>query len=535
MKILNAAQMREIDRLTTERFGIPSLELMENAGTRVVEVLRERFPDLPRRKTVILCGKGNNGGDGFVVARLLWRLGNRPDVYLFSEVEAVKGDAAVNLRRWQELTGGVSVVVSENAWSQAKEALHRADLVVDALLGTGLTGAAQGLVRTAIEEVNRLRPETKVLAIDIPSGLPSDTACFEEPVVRADCTVTFTAPKLGQVLPPGSETVGELLVRDIGTPPYLLGECAASKIHWLEPGEFRGLRLRRKPASHKGDFGHALIVAGSKGKTGAAVLAAAGALRAGVGLVTVATPEEVLTTVASGLPEMMTEALASTEAGTIARSNLDYGGLQSLMRGKNVAAIGPGLSTNTETQEFARALVKECSLPLIIDADGLNAFVGRADELRGRATSTLVLTPHPGEMARLLGCTVEAVQQRRLETAFDAAQRWNAFVVLKGYRTVITTPDGQAFINPTGNPGMATAGTGDVLTGMLAGLTAQAGQFGVSSLGRVLAFGVYLHGLAGDLAAREVGEASLIASDLVQAIPRAFQEILSQLPTLSGE
>jgi NAD(P)H-hydrate epimerase len=297
------------------------------------------------------------------------------------------------------------------------------------------------------------------------------------------------------------------------------------KIHWIEPTEFRALPLQRDPAANKGSYGHALIVAGSLGKSGAAILAARGALRSGAGLVTVATPQDVLPIVAGGLPEMMTAPLSATEAGTASLRNLDYGKFTEILRGKTVLAIGPGLSMQHETQQFIRLVVGQTELPIILDADGLNAFAGMADTLNERKASAMVMTPHPGEMARLLGITVKEVQARRLDVALEAAGRWRAYVILKGFHTILATPTGNAYINTTGNPGMATGGTGDVLTGILAGLTA---QFGVEDWARVLSFGVYLHGLAGDIAASRVGEAPLIASDLVEALPEAYARVLTE-------
>jgi hydroxyethylthiazole kinase-like uncharacterized protein yjeF len=534
MKVLTAAQMREADRLTSERFGVPSLTLMENAGTGVVEFLATQFPDLARRHIVILCGKGNNGGDGLVVARLLKRQGGNPEVFLFGAPDALKGDAATNLKHWQKLGAELRVVTSAREWEAARGTLAEADLIVDALLGTGLSGPVEGLLAAAIEDVNQIshaRPRrTRVLAVDTPSGLPSDAgseARITGPVIVADYTVTFTAPKVGQLVSPQCDRVGRLVVHGIGTPAQLLEEDPQLKFHWLQPGEFGSLSLRRPAAAHKGDYGHALIVAGSLGKAGAAVLAATGALRSGAGLVTVATPADSLPIVAAGLPEMMTAPLVSTEAGSIGLGNLDYGRFAELLKGKTVVAMGPGLSTHQETQQFVRLLLADCPLPVILDADGLNAFAeGRAVELNKRKAPAVALTPHPGEMARLLCCTTEQVQENRLGIALQAAARWNAFVVLKGYHTIIATPDGRAFINSTGNPGMATGGTGDVLTGMLAGLTA---QFGTGNWERTLGLGVYLHGLAGDLAAARVGEAPLIASDLIAEIPQAWRQVQAEL------
>jgi NAD(P)H-hydrate epimerase len=362
-----------------------------------------------------------------------------------------------------------------------------------------------------------------VVAVDMPSGLASDSQDFGGPVVNADFTVTLTAPKVGQLVLPNSTCCGVLVVKDIGTPPELLESDSHLKIHWIEPEEFRALPLVRDPIGNKGTYGHALIVAGSLGKSGAAILSARGALRSGAGLVTVATPLDVLATVAGGLPEMMTAPLASTEAGTASLRNLDYGKFAEIVRGKSVLAIGPGLSMQHETQQFIRLVVGQSELPIILDADGLNAFAGLADTLNERRATALVLTPHPGEMARLLGITVKEVQARRLDVALEAAGRWCAHVILKGFHTILATPTGHAYINTTGNPGMATGGTGDVLTGILSGLTA---QFGIEDWARVLCLGVYLHGLAGDIAASRVGEAPLIASDLIDAIPEAYARVL---------
>ncbi len=529
MKVLTAAQMREADRLTTERYGIPGIELMENAGTAICEFLREKFADLTSRKILVLCGKGNNGGDGLVVARHLKDFGSSAVVFLFANPGSVEGEAAANLKRWQQGIGELYVVTSEAEWHSARPALAEADLIVDALLGTGLLGPVEGLLGAVIEDLNAARAKRRgkmiVVAVDMPSGLASDSQDFGGPVVAADFTVTLTAPKVGQLVLPHSPCCGELVVKDIGTPSELLESDTHLKIHWIEPAEFRALPLARDPVANKGTYGHALIVAGSLGKSGAAILAARGALRSGAGLVTVATPQGVLPIVAGGMPEMMTAPLASTEGGTASLRNLDYGKFSQILEGKSVLAIGPGLSMQSETQQFIRLVVGQTELPIILDADGLNAYEGATDTLNERHAAALVLTPHPGEMARLLGVTVKEVQARRLEIALEAAGRWRAHVILKGFHTILATPSGHAYINTTGNAGMATGGTGDALTGILAGLTA---QFGVEDWARVLSLGVYLHGLAGDIAASRVGEAPLIASDLIDAIPEAHARVLAQ-------
>ena len=529
MKVLTAAQMRETDRLTTERYGVSGIQLMENAGAAIADFLRERFVEIARRRIVVLCGKGNNGGDGLVVARLLKDSGCTPKVLLFANPSSVEGDAAVNLKRWQQGRGELQLVNSPAEWESARASLGEADLIVDALLGTGLRGPVEGLLAAVIENLNTERAESRgkaqVVAVDMPSGLASDAEDFGGPVVAADFTVTLTAPKLGQLILPRSSRCGVLVVRQIGTPPELLESDPHLKIHWIEPKEFRLLPLVRDPAANKGTYGHALIVAGSLGKSGAAILAARGTLRTGAGLVTVATPQDVLPIVAAGMPEMMTVPLAATESGTASLRNLDYQRFAEISKGKSVLAIGPGLSMQQETQQFIRTIVGETELPVVLDADGLNAYAGVADHLNQRRTPAIVLTPHPGEMARLLSVTVKDVQARRLEIALEAAARWRAYVILKGFHTILATPSGQAYVNTTGNPGMATGGTGDALTGILAGLTA---QFGVEEWARVLSLGVYLHGLAGDIAASRVGEAPLIASDLIDAIPEAYGRVLTE-------
>ncbi len=534
MKVLTAPQMRDVDRLTVERYGIPSLQLMENAGTAIADYLLTAYPDMATRKVVILCGKGSNGGDGLVIARLLREHGTSAHVVLFAEPAAVRGDAAANLRRWQQGMGDLRAVTSQVEWEMARSLLGDADLIVDALLGTGLAGPAEGLMATVIEDVNaagarNTRPaelrRPQVVSVDMPSGLSSDAENHGGPVVAACATVTLTAPKAGQLVSRRADHVGKLIVRQIGTPPALLDDDPNLKLHWLEPGEFRGLPMVRQRAAHKGNFGHALLVAGSVGKSGAAALAGRGALRVGAGLVTVATPQDALPMVAAGMPELMTAPLAATEAGTASMANLDYGRFDAISGDKSVLAMGPGLSTEAETGQFIRAVVAKTSLPVILDADGLNAFATRTEELDSRNTPLLAMTPHPGEMGRLLGVNSGEVQRRRLDVALDAAARWRAYVVLKGFSTILATPDGRAFVNTTGNPGMAKAGTGDVLTGILAGLTA---EFGTEDWGRVLGLGIYLHGLAGDLAAARVGEAPLVASDLIEALPAAFAQLMAE-------
>jgi hydroxyethylthiazole kinase-like uncharacterized protein yjeF len=526
MKILSAAEMKEVDRLSTDRAGIPGIALMENAGAAVAEFIRARFPELTRRRIMVLCGKGNNGGDGFVAARHLKQMGAKPEVILCASPGEIRGDAAESLNRWQKFPGELRVVEGEADWEKASAPLKTAAIIVDALLGTGMRGAATGLLARVIHDVNSLRsPRSTVVAVDIPSGLLADAGKHPGETITADYTVTFTAPKIGMLLRDAPGCVGNLIVRDIGSPPELIEETGKGDLRWLDVREFHEFAAPRKPSGNKGDYGHALVVAGSVGKTGAAVLASWAALRVGAGLVTVATPEPALATIAAHTPEIMTEPLAATAAGTVSMRSFEDGNFESLLERKRALAIGPGMTTQRETQEFIRAAVKMRSGPrIILDADGLNAFAGRAGELK--QSQPLAITPHPGEMARLVGGSVPEVQANRIAIARKAAAAWNVFVILKGQQTVIAAPDGRAAINSTGNPGMATGGTGDVLTGMLSGLTA---QFPAVDWFNTLCFGVYLHGLAGDVAYAEQAEAPLMASDLILAIPRALAQFRSEL------
>ncbi len=532
MKALTAAEMREVDRLTTERFGIPSLQLMEEAGKHVAEAALAAFaPDMPRR-ILVLCGTGNNGGDGFVAARHLRHVGLAPRIYLFGAMSKVSGNAAENLKRWQEGDGKIVCVEDEATWEKAWPLVSSAQVIVDALLGTGLRGPASGLIARAIEDVNRFSHHATapcpalILAVDSPSGLASDGQYAGGPILRAHRTVTFTAPKIGQLLSPDADAVGALEVCAIGSPGALVEEIGQGTLRWAGPDEFAGLPLVRSVKSHKGNFGHVLLVAGSLGKSGAAILSGRGALRTGAGLVTIATPAAVSPTVASGQPEYMTESLAATDQGTIAFGSLEKNSFVEILKGKTVLGIGPGLGTHSETQKFIRKVVRETSLPTILDADGLNAFAGSGNLLRDRQSKFLVLTPHPGEMARLLGATSRAIQADRLALALDAAHRWNAHVVLKGYHSIVASPEGQTFVSTTGNAGLGKGGTGDVLTGILSALIA---QFGADDGARILSLGVYLHGLGAELATRGTDLSGLLASEVADAVPQARLKLLEEL------
>ncbi len=524
MKVLTAAQMRACDARATAEFKIPSLTLMENAGAAAAHYAVIRYGTAAAGRAVILCGKGNNGGDGLVCARRLKEKvsGSNPVVLLFAAPSAVKGDAAVNLEKWKKAGGTLRTVPDERYWQREREAVAAAPLVIDALFGTGLTGPVEGLLRSVIEDVNTLCRRSRVFSLDIPSGMSSDSGDSPGPCIRAGATLAYAAPKLGELLPPNCDYVGKLSVAEIGIPPQVLDDNPEFQIHWVTPGDFAPLPMDREASGHKGSYGHVLVVAGSRGKTGAAALAGISALRAGAGLVTVATPESCVPVVASYYPELMTEPLPETDEHSISANSFDYGRFDSVLSGKTVLALGPGITTHPHTQEFVHALLRECSLPVVLDADGLNAFTRRIQHLRSRRWANLVLTPHPGELARMLGRSTADVQSRRLHAAVEAATISGAPVILKGYRTILALPDGRAWFHGPGNPGMATGGTGDALTGILAGLTA---QFGTSDWQRVLSLGVYLHGLAGDRAAEELGQEPMIATDLIRNIAPAFQRL----------
>jgi NAD(P)H-hydrate epimerase len=509
MKVLTAAQMREVDRRTIDA-GVPGLVLMENAGSRVVEFLEQRFAPVGDQHIVVFCGKGNNGGDGMVVARQLFeRYGPALSVVLVAPPEEMKGDAAENYRRLVE--GGCPVL------QELPSDVTGVTLVIDALLGTGLSGPAKGAMLDAIRRINTGFPGAKIVAVDIPSGLASDTGQVLGESVRADYTVTFTAPKVGQVLPPNCEQVGELRVCAIGSPPELFEKDSSIFISLVEPAQFRHLFAPRPRAAHKGSFGHVLVVAGSHGKTGAAAMAGMAALRAGAGLVTVASTERAIPVIASHAPELMTEPLPETSSGSISVRALDSGKLAEIWKDKTVLAIGPGLTTDPQTVAVVRRSLQEFKQPMVVDADGLNALAGTewSGDKRLR-----VLTPHPGEMSRLVKKSIPVLEEDRVGFVRQLARDRSVHVVLKGYRTLLAFPDGRVWVNPTGTPAMATGGTGDILTGMIAGFLAQFPQ----DPEQAVAAAVYLHGLSGEIGARELGEKCLIATDLLRYLPAAMEQ-----------
>jgi len=516
MRILDSTQMRDADRRAIDDIGIASLVLMENAGRQAVAAMEAMYADLADRHVGVLCGRGNNGGDGFVVARTLAQRGVSVSIFLVGRVSDVRGDARINL----EILGRLGFTVVEIADSQAWE-LHFAELsdctlLVDAIFGTGLKGPVTGLVESVIADVNA--SGIPVVAIDLPSGLSADSHEPIGPSIEAELTVTLAAPKLPLVLPPAEARAGDVVIADIGLPAAVIDAVDGRRVELLTRASMRELITPRAADSHKGDYGRVLVVAGSRGKTGAAHLCAIGALRAGAGLVTVATPSRCVDVVASLAPEYMTEPLDEAVNG------LDPDGVDRLIEiARDVIAIGPGLGQAEATQEFVRQLVDRATTPLVVDADGLNAFIPDPDRLSGREGRDVIITPHPGEMARLVGMSTDEVQASRLEIARNFAVAHHVYVVLKGHRTIIATPDERIFINPTGNPGMATGGTGDVLTGMIAAWLAQ-----LLDAEAACKLAVYLHGMAGDLAEADEGEVSLVASDLAAHVGDAIMELTAR-------
>jgi len=509
MKIVTAAEMREIDRATSERGHVASLTLMENAGEAVAVFVISRFPQAGR--IAVVCGKGNNGGDGLVAARKLHQAGKDVHVVLLANPSELKGDAAEMYRQL-----GIDCVIARSKSEvviYVGELRLQCDLAIDAILGTGFHPPVSEVYGAAISAVSTFR---KVVAVDLPSGAEADAMCPVDPrvVVRADAVITFTAPRPAHVF--GALTHGPIVVSPIGSAEKYVQSELQLKV--ITPPDLRKLLAEREAESNKGSYGHVMVLGGSVGKAGSAAMVGMAALKAGAGLSTIATPKSILPTVAGFYPEVMTEPLEETEVGSISMRAMGYGHIDALVKGKDVLAVGPGISRHKETSEFIRKVVEKFSAPMVLDADGLNAFEGCNEKLNGKERM-LVLTPHPGEMARLTGLTIPQIQADRIGIARRFAVEHHVILVLKGHRTLVAEPSGLVWVNTNGNPGMATGGTGDILTGMIAGLMA---QYPVRCLRAVLA-AVYLHGLAGDVAREVNGEHSLTATDLLRALPEAFR------------
>jgi hydroxyethylthiazole kinase-like uncharacterized protein yjeF len=511
MLVVTSAQMRALDRLTIDEYGTPGHVLMERAGKGATEVFWDEFRGV-RTRPVIIAGKGNNGGDGFVVARCLRARGVRCDVVLLARADDVGGDAARNLRAFKRARGRIIEAPGEAGAGAVRTALERGRVVIDAIFGTGLNAPVTGPIAQVISLINA--SGLPVFAIDIPSGLDADRG---EPLgiaVQAEATATFGFPKVGQLLYPGAGLVGTLAVVDIGIAPEAIATVAPTT-RLLTAAEV-GARLGpRRPDAHKGDCGHVLVIAGGRGKFGAAMLAAEGAARAGAGLTTLALPTTERVAAGNRRHEIMTAELDGDADGLFAAPVAAK--VEAVLAGKSCVVVGPGIGVSEGTSALVRWLVTHCAVPLVIDADGLNCLAGDTRRLRERPAPT-VLTPHPGEMSRLAGVPVSTIQGDRLGVARRFAADTGTCVILKGARTIIAPPDGPLGINPTGNPGMASGGMGDVLSGIVGALCAQ----GLAA-DEAAALGVYVHGLAADLAAdTQGGEIGLMASDVLDVVPRAI-------------
>lgn len=509
--IFTAAEMREVDARAIEALGIPGPRLMENAGRGAAALIAREWAPIRGKRILVLCGKGNNGGDGFVVARHLKTKGARPRVLLVGLRAEVKGDAAQALGRWR---GKVEEIRDEGDMAVVARALGEADIVVDALLGTGLTGPARGVVAQVIERLNNSsgRAGLPVVALDLPSGLGGDGGALIGPSVRATVTATFAGLKRSLLVYPAAGLAGRVTVVPIGVPQAEVDRGVNTLL--LEEADIRPLFPPRPAETHKGSYGHLLVIAGSVGKSGAAALAGRSALRSGVGLCTIATPASQQPIVAGFSMETMTEPIQETASQSLAVKA--RGHLLELAMQRDAVALGPGVSLDPETQALARALVAEVPRPMVVDADALSALAGHLDLLE-EAPAPRVLTPHPGEMARMLGVSIAQVQADRIETVRRFCVRYRVYLDLKGARSVLGSPDGRIFINPTGNPGMATGGSGDVLTGMIGAFLARR----LDPLPALQA-GCFLHGLAGDIAVADRGEEGLVAGDIIEAIPSAL-------------
>ncbi len=507
--------MANIDRRSIEGMGVLGLDLMERAGQGVYRAVEDILSDVRDKKAVIVCGKGNNGGDGFVVGRLLRENGANPSAFLLGKVGEVKGDALTNLKRAADLDVDIEEVVEPEATRALKDALEDADVVIDGIFGTGIKGEVRGLAAYAIESINS--SGKPVVAVDVPSGLDADTGKFEGMCVSAYITVTFGLPKVGHFFYPGRGLCGELRVLDIGVPVATI-EQEESFLDLIEPLDVTKIMPVRAPDAHKGDCGRVAVVAGSLGMTGAAALTSTSAVRMGAGLVTLGIPEGLNDIMEVKLTEVMTRPLPQVRKRRCLALRA-LGQIRRMLKGADCLALGPGISTYRETVELVKRIVSDLQIPAVIDADGLNALSGDPSPLK-EAKASIVITPHPGEFRRLTAGKLEDYQVDRIDTARSFACKFNVTVVLKGVPTLVAWPDGSVFVNSSGNAGMATGGSGDVLTGVIAAIIGG----GVDPPNAAIA-GVYLHGLAGDLAGDVKGDLGLTAGDIVDFLPDATQEV----------
>jgi NAD(P)H-hydrate epimerase len=515
MILLNAAESRELDRISQEKYGIPSFSLMTRAGEAVADALVERFPDAVTDMLVV-AGKGNNGGDGFVAARRLIQDGFDVRAVLLGRVADLKGDAARAYAEFRSIGGKAIEASGESSLETALS--KRPSAVIDAIFGTGLNAEVKDLPRRAIEIVNSFAVPT--VAVDIASGVNSDTGAIMGAAIEASLTVTFGFAKFGHVSYPGAGQSDELRIADIGFAPRAVDEIAP-RGRFLEHADLRHLIRARPVNSHKGMYGHPLVIAGGRGKSGAVLLASRAALRAGAGLVTAAVPESIQPIVAAGQAELMTEPIADRDGHFDGAHAPDA--LKMLLEGKNALIVGPGIGVSDDTKRLIEWLISDASdreRPMLIDADGLNALAAIGCESLRRAHGPIVLTPHPGEASRLLGVNTQKINDDRVSAARTLAERTGACVLIKGARSVIASPDGDVYVNSTGNPGMSTPGMGDALSGIVGALLGQH----MRPLD-ALALGVFLHGYAADRVAARMGRVGYIAGDLIDELPAALEAL----------
>jgi hydroxyethylthiazole kinase-like uncharacterized protein yjeF len=521
MRLVVSEQMRKIDKITIEKIGIPGLELMEKAGLGSALVGKKILDEKVKgKKVIIFCGKGNNGGDGFVVGRYLSKWGAKVEFYLLGKKEEVKGDALANLKKVISLKLTIKQVFRE----KELPAELKADLIVDAIFGTGFKGKATGLEEKVIQVINSSR--IKVLSIDIPSGLEADTGSVEGICVKADYTPTMGLPKIGQFFFPGKSFCGKVEVIDIGVPQKVI-EDQKFNLNLITEEEVKNIIPRRPGDAHKGTCGKVLLIAGSTGMTGAATLASLSCLKAGAGMSILGIPKSLNEIMEIKLTEVMTKPLPDVKKrGALALRGL--GEIMQVLKWADCVALGPGLGQHFETIELVRKLVTKVELPMVIDADGLNA-IARDSSILNQTKAPLILTPHIGELSRLINVPIDEIEKNRMKYARESVNKFNCVLVFKGAPTIIGEPEGQVYVNPTGNAGMATAGSGDVLTGIIVGLLAQMiflkDQDIKKSMLECALAGVYIHGLCGDLAKEEKGEMGMIAGDMMEKLPEALKQL----------
>ncbi|MBT1070491.1 NAD(P)H-hydrate dehydratase [Pelotalea chapellei] len=514
MKIVTAQTMQNLDRQAIVEHKIPGLQLMENAGRCCADILIANYGTTAGNKAVVIAGKGNNGGDGYVIARLLSETGWNVSVYILAEREQISGDAAANL---DKLPAGMSnFCPCEGQLSALKNDIFQADVIVDALFGTGVRNDLTGVYLEAVRLINA--SSKPVLAVDIPSGIHGTTGRVLGDAVHADTTVTFAFAKLGHMLYPGAEHTGKLIVADIGIPASLMDVAPGYEL--LTSDSIGSMLRPRNRTAHKGDFGHCLIIAGSTGKTGAAALCANSAVRTGSGLVTLGVPESLNAVLEVKTTEAMTVALHDSGTGHLTSSA--FPAIEKLLAGKDAIAVGPGLDRRPDTVSLIQTLIEIITAPLVIDADGLNALSEDVSVLKRKKSESVILTPHPGEMSRLLGVGIPDVEAERIAVAQEFASDYSVYLILKGARTIIASPSGVAAINSSGNPGMASGGMGDILTGILVSLLGQG-----YSAWDACRIGVFIHGYAADMVAGDKGEIGINATDVQEKLPYACKRLMS--------